>query len=40
MSKASQVAIVTGSSTGIGFETSIALARKRVSHLCHYARFE
>ena len=28
MSKASQVAVVTGSSTGIGFETSIALARK------------
>ena len=27
MNKASQVAVVTGSSTGIGFETSIALAR-------------
>lgn len=27
MSKASQIAVVTGSSTGIGFETSLALAR-------------
>ncbi|MGD9532240.1 MAG: SDR family oxidoreductase [Candidatus Nitrosocosmicus sp.] len=27
MSKASQIALVTGSSTGIGFETSLALAR-------------
>ncbi len=27
MSKASQVAVVTGSSTGIGFETSLVLAR-------------
>jgi len=28
MSKTSQVALVTGSSTGIGFETSLALARR------------
>ena len=29
-----KVAIVTGSSTGIGFETSLALARKRVRDVC------
>ena len=29
-----KVAVVTGSSTGIGYETSLILARKWFSYLC------
>ena len=34
------IAVVTGSSTGIGFETSLLLARNKwILYLCNYERF-
>ena len=34
------VAVVTGSSTGIGYETSLLLARKQFGNLCIYVKFD
>ena len=33
----SSVAVVTGSSSGIGLDTSLLLARSRLSYICYYA---
>ncbi len=31
------IALVTGASSGLGFETSLMLAEKRISSICHDA---
>jgi len=35
-----KVAVVTGSSSGIGFETSLLLSRNGVLYLCNYEKFK
>jgi len=35
-----KVAVVTGSSSGIGFETSLLLSRKWHLYLCNYEKFK